>query len=208
MARSYAGIMRMWKSQYWRTARVLSRLAPHASRIIDVGTGPGYLLTELHRVFPQAELTGVDAASEMIAIATETLASAGLRDEVALVEGDAYALPFDDGSFDALVATQFVHDIEDPTAFFVEARRVLRPSGLVLIVGERRDMAPPVYAAIWGATRLGYLGSPVPGLGPVTDASYTASELRAALLNAGLVDPTILLGPIRLEAHARVAGDA
>jgi SAM-dependent methyltransferase len=46
-------------------------------------------------------------------------------------EGDAEAMPFADGSFDAVMANFGIHHVPDPVRALCEARRVLRPGGLV-----------------------------------------------------------------------------
>jgi len=62
-------------------------------------------------------------------ISTDIVASSGLD-----VIADAQALPFQDSSFDNIVAVDVLHHIERPQRFFSEAGRVLRPGGRIILV--------------------------------------------------------------------------
>lgn len=114
---------------------VLSLLAPQAGeRMLDVGSGPGYLVAMIaEAVGPTGEVRGVDPSAAM-----NSLAAARTTDMpwVHLDEGDANALPFPDGMFDAAVSTQVYEYVADIPGALRELRRVLRP------VGERWSSTP------------------------------------------------------------------
>ena len=73
----------------------------------------------------------------------------GVRDgqgrDIELVEGDIHAIPFRDGSFDAVVCTYALCSVADDSLAISEMRRVLRPGGRLLLVDHVRSTAPPVY---------------------------------------------------------------
>lgn len=97
-------------------------------RVLDLGCGSGLHFDTL-RSHGWA-VTGVDASVDQLRIARDRGGP-----EVELVQGDAAALPFDDGSFDA-VASVFVHtDVDDYAAVLVEVARVLRRRGRVVHIG-------------------------------------------------------------------------
>jgi SAM-dependent methyltransferase len=77
---------------------------PHRPRILDVGTGTGRAALLLAR--DGADVTGVDASSEMLAVARQHASADGLA--VRFVEGDAHALEFPDRSFDVAVSLRVV----------------------------------------------------------------------------------------------------
>ena len=83
-------------------ARVLLGMAGdvHGQRVLDVGTGTGRAALLLAKA--GAEVTGVDASEQMLAIARERTAAAHL--DVRFQAGDAHALDFPDASFDAAVS--------------------------------------------------------------------------------------------------------
>jgi ubiquinone/menaquinone biosynthesis C-methylase UbiE len=69
---------------------------------------------------------------------------------VALVEGDATALPFVDGLFDAVVSTQVFEYVADVDAALAEVARVLRPGGPLVCTFSNRCF-PTKAVAIWQA---------------------------------------------------------
>jgi SAM-dependent methyltransferase len=117
--------------QYSLWGRELRRFAArHPSsrlRIVDVGCGPGFLLRCFARWFQDAELTGVDQSRALLQIAHSRCE--GMK---ALL-GDACALPLADRSADVAFAFHVVEHLAQPGKFFTEARRVVRPGGLLVI---------------------------------------------------------------------------
>src|SRR5688500_7195972 len=100
-----------------RTAsRWAAFLLPHlrpGMRLLDLGCGPGSITVGLG-----VDAIGVDIAPVPI-------------DGVPVAAADAAALPFGDGSFDALYANAVLQHVPDPLAVLVEARRVARPGAVV-----------------------------------------------------------------------------
>ena len=74
-----------------------------------------------------ATVTGLDLVPEMLDAARGRAAKAGVR--LDLVEGDAEALPFADGSFDFLTMGYALRHVMDLETTFREYYRVLRPGG-------------------------------------------------------------------------------
>lgn len=132
-------------SEEWRHSdgRVVSGLYPgmlarakleQRERVLDVGAGRG----ELVRVALEsgaALATGVDYSADAVAMAAETLRVAGLGDRAQVVQGDARALSFDDGSFDLVTMIDVVEHLApaELDATLGEARRVLRDGGRLFI---------------------------------------------------------------------------
>lgn len=118
------------KSHTWRTiANSAAYLAPHLSpelSLLDVGCGPGTITVEFADALARGRVVGLDAAAEVIAIA-----SAFERPNLEFLVGDAYALPFEDDSFDIAHAHQTLQHVADPVAVLRELRRVVKPGGLV-----------------------------------------------------------------------------
>src|SRR5690554_1696450 len=120
------------RSHRWRTAEnsaafVLPVLTPETS-LLDVGCGPGTVTIDLASRVERA--VGVDRAPSVLAAAREAAASVK---NVEFLEGDAYALPFADGSFDVVYAHQVLQHLTDPIAALREMRRVARPGGYVAV---------------------------------------------------------------------------
>lgn len=110
---------------------------PPETRLLDVGTGPGYLPDYLARERPDLSLWGLDFSLDMIRRARQrTMApQAALRWLVA----DACRLPFPAGVFGQVVATFSFHIWPCPVAGLTELRRVLAPGGRAWVYELRRE---------------------------------------------------------------------
>src|SRR3954469_17023888 len=83
-----------------RATRALLALEP-GEHVLDIGSGPGFLAAEMAaEVGPDGHVVGVDPSESMLALARSR------GDSVHYASGDALALPCEDETFDAAVATQ------------------------------------------------------------------------------------------------------
>jgi 2-polyprenyl-3-methyl-5-hydroxy-6-metoxy-1,4-benzoquinol methylase len=104
-------------------ARIVAFLDPLKGRpVLDVGTGTGRAAIALAR--RGAIVTGVDASREMLDVAERRALDAGVR--VAFVRGDAHALGFGDGAFDAAVCLRVLMHTPDWRRSLGELCRVAR----------------------------------------------------------------------------------
>jgi ubiquinone/menaquinone biosynthesis C-methylase UbiE len=132
---------------FQRTYDVLARdITERCSEgsLLDIGTGPGWLLPKLHELAPELQLTGLDASEAMVAKACENMDTVGLSHCIEVRQGNASRLEFPDGSFDTVVSTASIHHWKDPTAALSEVHRVLRPGGLALLYDLVSDTPRPV----------------------------------------------------------------
>ncbi len=105
--------------------------AEPGERILDVGCGPGYYVAELaERVGPDGSVTGMDQSGAMLAVAQRRCEGMG---NTSFAEGDATALPFDEGAFDVVLSVQVMEYVPDVAAALAEIHRVLRPGGRVVL---------------------------------------------------------------------------
>ena len=102
-------------------------------KILEIGCGPGALAGALHRWYPLAEITAVDRDSEFVRFGTEN------ESGVNFVEGDATALPFEDNTFDVTISNTVAEHIE-PSKFYGEQLRVLKPGGICLVLSSRKGI--------------------------------------------------------------------
>jgi len=101
-------------------------------RLVDVGCGTGLVVAELTERGIKA--MGVDISEQMITVARHRF-----PDNDFLVAA-AESLPFEDGSLDGYRAERLYQHLKDPAQALVEARRVLKPGGSLLIVDQDYDM--------------------------------------------------------------------
>lgn len=118
-----------------------------AGRILDVGTGPGYLPIEIATRAPGLELDGIDLSPAMVKIARKHAAKRGVADRVRFQRAHAAELPFDDGSFDLIISTLSFHHWARPLECLTELHRVLKPQHEAWIYDARRDTTHEVNAA-------------------------------------------------------------
>ena len=121
--------------------RALFPLEDRPLRILDAGTGTGYMALLLAQL--GHSVVGVDTSAVMIQCAYETAAARGLRVEFRIA--DCRKLPFADESFDGVVSCDTVHCLADPPGAYGEWYRVLRRGGLLAVVdrerGEERSLS-------------------------------------------------------------------
>ncbi len=122
---------------YRRFINDLAGSLPPGTRLLDVGTGPGYLLSYLGRVRPDLSLWGLDFSLDMIRRARQR----GLASRAAprCLVADACRLPFPPGVFGQVVATFSFHIWPCPLAGLQELRRVLAPGGRAWVYELRRE---------------------------------------------------------------------
>ena len=100
-------------------------------RVLDVGCGPGFYVTELLEVVGRDGLiAGVDVSADMLAVAAKR---AERHDNVEFHEADATSLPVADASFDRAIAVQVLEYVRDTSAALAELGRALRPGGRLLV---------------------------------------------------------------------------
>jgi len=108
--------------------RALSGRLPAADvRVLDAGCGTGGLMRRLQRWLPEAQITGVDFSPLAVECARERAPGSEVR------EGSVTALPFAEDSFDAIVSTDVLCQIERPSEAYKEFARCLRPGGVIVV---------------------------------------------------------------------------
>ena len=110
---------------------LLPQLEP-GMRLLDAGCGPGTVTAGLARAVAPGEVIGLDASAEVLEHARAHVASEDVEN-AQFVEGDVYALEFEDASFDVVYANQLLQHLTDPVRALGEMRRVLKQGGLVAV---------------------------------------------------------------------------
>lgn len=95
-----------------------ARLAPKDALILDVGCGDGLLSAALGAKRPDLTLRGIDVLRRE-------------HSHIPVEMFDGVRIPFDDDSFDAVLFSDVLHHIDDPSVLLREARRVARRCVLI-----------------------------------------------------------------------------
>ena len=131
-----------------------------AERLLDIGTGPGHLLSALRKAFPDTHLVGVDISPAMVAQAQRNMKRSGLDSHIEVKVATANALPFTDETFDRVVSTGSLHHWKQPHQALSEVQRVLRVNGYALLYDLVRDMPKAICEEVraqFGGFRLALL---------------------------------------------------
>ena len=144
----YHQVIVEWHSR--RTAEacaafLLPRLRPDAE-VLDIGCGSGTITTGLAR--RASRVVGLDMSAEVVDAARAHADDFSLSNASFQV-GSVYDLPWDDKSFDVVYAHQVLQHLADPVRALREARRVLRPGGIVAV--RDSDYETMVHAPVFPA---------------------------------------------------------
>ena len=99
-------------------------------RVLEVGCGEGNALGQLSDRFPRLTYCGLDLVVEQV------------REDVALLNGDAHFLPFADKSFDLVFSICVFRYLADKIKALREVSRVLKPTGKAYIELANYDTKP------------------------------------------------------------------
>jgi phosphatidylethanolamine/phosphatidyl-N-methylethanolamine N-methyltransferase len=127
--------------RYDRSTRFLARPVPRMlelvvdvvkgrTRVLEVAAGTGLVTTAIAPVV--GELVATDYASAMVQQLEARVLEAGFAN-VRCQQADIFKLPFDDASFDAVIAANVLHLVPELEGALASIRRVLRPSGVLVV---------------------------------------------------------------------------
>jgi ubiquinone/menaquinone biosynthesis C-methylase UbiE len=116
-------------------------------QVLDVGCGPGALTAVLVDRFGAPAVAAIDPSESFVAATGERFPGLDVR------QGNAEALPYDDGSFDAALAQLVVHFMTDPVAGLRDMGRVTRSGGVVAAcVWDHAGGSSPL-SLVWSAAQ-------------------------------------------------------
>ncbi len=117
----------------WRRALVDAIDPQPGMRILDVATGTG--MVAFAHAARGATVVGLDQSEAMLAGAEARLERrTELHGRLSFMLGEAEAVPFADGEFDALTFTYLLRYVDDPAATMRELARVVKPAGRIGMV--------------------------------------------------------------------------
>ena len=163
-------------------ARLASMLREAAlqpgDQVVEVGCGTGRMTLPLSAMTP-ARIMGVDSEARMLDVAR----GKDTEGRVEWVRGSAYRLPLDDGAAALVMMVMVVHLLRQRVRAFTEARRILRPGGLL---------------SLWTFTPRHvedfYLNPYFPSIAVIDRPRFPSpAVLSAELLRAGFEEPRVQL---------------
>lgn len=201
-----AGLHHRWRER----AAELAEVHP-GGRVLDVATGTGDLALELaRRVWPGGEVIGLDFSERMLDRArakADVIGTGGVRPRFEW--GDAMALPYPDGCFDAATVAFGARNFDDLGRGLSEMARVVRPGGRVVVL----EITTPVRAPLSSFYRV-WFDRLVPALGRLAQLAARAGRAGGGEAGASVAEAYLYLpnsvkrfpGPRELAEQMRAAG--
>lgn len=172
-AKNYDRSMSLLGRPIPRMVKLAAEASRGLERVLEVAAGTGLVTPAL--AAGAGEVVATDYSSAMVAALEQRVRREGLSN-VRCEKADIYALRFDDGTFDAVVAANVLHLVPDLPGALAALRRVTRPGGRLIVPTFSHDET----ALSWVASRvLAITGFP-------GHRRFTAESLREAVEAAGV----------------------
>jgi len=191
-----AGLDVLWRRRAIRSLALTGREA-----VLDLCTGTGDLAIGARQARPGAALViGVDFSGVMLARGLEKLRRRGLVRDIALVRGDASAIPVADRSVDAVTIGFGIRNVDDRGAACREILRVLKTNGRLAIL-EFAMPRLPVFRWMY----VSYFRHILPRLGAWISGHPSAYAYLPASVDS--FDPGEFMDLLRKSGFVNVAAD-
>jgi demethylmenaquinone methyltransferase/2-methoxy-6-polyprenyl-1,4-benzoquinol methylase len=165
------GIDQRWRR---RTVEALQLTAGH--RVLDLATGTGDLALMIARAQPGVTVVGSDPSEGMLAVGRDKIRAGALDGRVSMEVGDAQALPYDDGSFDAVTMAFGIRNVPDRLKALREMARVVKRGGRIAIL----ELSEPREGPLAPLARF-HVHTVVPTLGAVLSGAREYRYLQESI---------------------------
>lgn len=126
-AKLYDRVMAPFEKRYIKVIRHKILKDSHGL-VLEVGFGTGANFS----LYPKdVKITGIEPNNQMIEIAKKKIGN--YNNKITLLNGNAEKLPFEDNSFDTVVATLVLCSVNDLEKSIMEMYRVLKPNGTIIL---------------------------------------------------------------------------
>jgi tRNA (cmo5U34)-methyltransferase len=132
-------------------AEAAAQVAPHATRLLDVGCGAGNYTLRTLQELPGLDVTLVDLSEPMLLRARERLEQSSAK-EIRTLQGDIREVELAEGSFDVILASAVLHHLRDDAdwrAVFSKLFSCLAPGGSLWIFDLVESSLPAVQEMMW-----------------------------------------------------------
>jgi SAM-dependent methyltransferase len=155
-----------------------------ADAVLELGFGPGRATRTLTSMVPQGQVFGIDQSTAMLGQASRYNKRAIRSGRVQLQQGRFDALPWDAETVDKILAVNVVYFFRSDAGEIREARRVLRPGGMIaLYATDKSTMAGSSFCT------------------PETHRTFDRTDLMAFIVNGGFTHKEVSVRSVALEFH-------
>jgi len=127
----------------WRRKAISYLSAQKPEYILDVATGTGDFAIQALSLKPK-KIWGIDISEGMLDVGRKKIKQKGLDNVIELKAGDSENIPFEENKFDAVTVAFGVRNFENLEKGLTEIRRVLKPSGKLIVLEFSRPRAFPM----------------------------------------------------------------
>lgn len=119
--------------QKWRKRVVKHVVNSNPNSVLDIATGTGDLAISFSK-FDIPKIVGFDLSEGMLSIARKKIVKNVAAQRIEFIQGDSEKMPFEDASFDAITVAFGVRNFEALEIGLSEIYRVLKPSGIFVVL--------------------------------------------------------------------------
>ena len=138
LASSYEKATKLAIESYYRQVAEEVVSGFKEGKLLDLGTGPGYLPVEIIKRAPKIQIVGIDLSRKLIRMARIRARSENLSKHLIFEVANAANLRFGNDSFDMVISTGMLHSLKRPSKVLKEIYRVLKPDGIAWIFDPAR----------------------------------------------------------------------
>lgn len=199
----YAGLTGKNRGEFARDAARIAARIPGGGQVLEVAPGPGYFAIELARLGAY-RVRGLDISHSFVRMATENARAAGMS--LDFVQGNASAMPFEEGQFDFVYCRAAFKNFSQPVEAIAEMYRVLKPGGVAVIFDLRPDASLAEIRTAVDGMQLGWVNRVITRLTfqhMLLPRAWSEEQLRAMVAETSFQTCEIERGPISLEVSLR-----
>ena len=129
---------------YWGVAEALKSIGTngHSEKILEVGSGLGYLTYALRK--NKYDITGIDVSAVAVSNASQNFGDY-------YIQGDVYKFSNEhESTYDSVILTEVIEHVEDPLGFLKSLFKLLKPNGKIILTTPNKSFFPR--KAVWAST--------------------------------------------------------
>ena len=128
----------------WRKKALKQLESIDAKKLLDVATGTADVAIMAAKQLKLKKIIGIDIIDGMLDVGRQKIVKANLQNTIDLLNGDSEAINFPDNTFDAVTVAFGVRNFEDLEKGLSEIKRVLKPTGKLVVLEFSKPILPGV----------------------------------------------------------------